>query len=75
MQWLRCSGLWVSSFYGLWSHELWVTGGSWGGSGGGMGYIVGRGGMDCCRPWVVGCGMWVLRGHVVMGPVYMVVLW
>ena len=46
-------------FCGLWSPELWVTGGLWGGDGG-VGYTVGCGGMDCCRPWVVGCGMWVL---------------
>lgn len=52
-------------FCGLWSHGLWVMG--WCGcGGGGVGYTVGRDGMDCCRPWAMGCGIWVLEGNMVV---------
>ena len=35
-----------------------------------MAWVVGSGGVGCCRPWV-GCEFWVSVGHAMVDPVCM----
>ena len=53
----------------MWSHGLSVVGGSRG-CAVVVAWVVGSGGVGCCRPWV-GCEFWVFVGHAMVDPVCM----